>query len=349
MLKHSFVVWNNKGGVGKSTIVFNIAAHYAAKHPNENVLVVDMCPQANATMMLLGGGHGGEDNLLSLQSQANPLTIVGFITDQIDAQSSPQGHPRTYHVKVDQYNSNMPQNLWLIAGDGNLELMAPAISYYANAQFPTDAWRRVHLWLRNLVQTITSGPKPWVVFVDTNPAFGVYTELAILAGDRLLIPYKADDSSRLAVRALFHLLWGAQPAHPVYGRYTFARKADEEQLERPLCHLFIGNQFKQYAGTAAAFRAMSAAVVAELHELFKKAPNRYTSNGVHTAKEFFDRFIVELRDFNTTGVVAAHKGKLISDLQEGENTIHGEPIVLDAGRIQSARDAIDEVLAALGD
>ncbi|WP_094187757.1 ParA family protein [Xanthomonas oryzae] len=41
-----YVVWNNKGGVGKSTITFHVASRYAELNPEKQVLVIDLCPQA---------------------------------------------------------------------------------------------------------------------------------------------------------------------------------------------------------------------------------------------------------------------------------------------------------------
>jgi cellulose biosynthesis protein BcsQ len=70
-----YVIWNNKGGVGKSTIVFNLAARYAQCNPTQRVLAIDLCPQANSTMMFLGGGNKGEDQLGELQATSN--TVVG--------------------------------------------------------------------------------------------------------------------------------------------------------------------------------------------------------------------------------------------------------------------------------
>ena len=49
----SYAVRNNKGGVGKSTIAFHIASRYAENHPDYNVLVIDPCREANASMMLV--------------------------------------------------------------------------------------------------------------------------------------------------------------------------------------------------------------------------------------------------------------------------------------------------------
>ena len=58
-----YALWNNKGGVGKSYLTFQIACQYAITHPAEKVLVVDMCPQANSSGMLLGGIIDGEARL----------------------------------------------------------------------------------------------------------------------------------------------------------------------------------------------------------------------------------------------------------------------------------------------
>ncbi|MDP3840696.1 MAG: ParA family protein, partial [Methylococcales bacterium] len=58
-----YAIWNNKGGVGKSYLTFQLASEYALQHPNKKVLVVDLCPQANSSSMLLGGMDSGERHL----------------------------------------------------------------------------------------------------------------------------------------------------------------------------------------------------------------------------------------------------------------------------------------------
>jgi cellulose biosynthesis protein BcsQ len=52
-----YALWNNKGGVGKSYLTFQISCEYARTHPTEKILVIDLCPQANASGMLMGGDH----------------------------------------------------------------------------------------------------------------------------------------------------------------------------------------------------------------------------------------------------------------------------------------------------
>ena len=61
-----YAICNNKGGVGKSYLTFQIASEYARTHPQEKVLVIDLCPQANASSMLLGGIVEGERHLGNL-------------------------------------------------------------------------------------------------------------------------------------------------------------------------------------------------------------------------------------------------------------------------------------------
>ena len=53
--------WNNKGGTGKTSLAFQAACFYASAHPQDRVLVIDMCPQANMSELLLGGLGNGSD------------------------------------------------------------------------------------------------------------------------------------------------------------------------------------------------------------------------------------------------------------------------------------------------
>lgn len=347
MNRRVYVVWNNKGGVGKSTIVFNLAARYAQLNPSRNVIVLDLCPQANSTMMLLGGGTRGEDELLKLQQPLVPQTIAGYLTNQIERLSGGNPSEVTFSFQVQPINQHMPANLWLVPGDGNLELLAPAISYYANALMPETAWLNVHNWVKALINQLTSSAD-WTVFIDTNPSFAIYTELAVVAGTHLIVPFKADDSSRVATKALFDLIHGPDKPHPVYSKYTFAVRAKQAGLQIPRCHLFIGNQFTQYKGSAKAFASMSNAVLKSIYEGYCKEPSRYTHQELlHNEEDFRARFVYELRDFNSAGVVAAHQGRLLSDLQETTYDVHGDLVPLDKERIQNCSNSVDGIVARL--
>ena len=51
--------YNNKGGVGKTTLACNYAVELAMREPQKKVLMVDMDCQINTTCFCLGGGTRG--------------------------------------------------------------------------------------------------------------------------------------------------------------------------------------------------------------------------------------------------------------------------------------------------
>lgn len=353
-LLNSYAIWNNKGGVGKSTIGFHLATRYAEQHPDHKVLVIDLCPQANCSMMLLGGGPASEGRVLTLGQQQTPQTVVGYVATVLSqGQGANLPNPANFITTIHQHNPSLPQNLYLLCGDGNLEPMAPLISDRANlaplppAQHP---WPWVHQIFRRLIDQITSAPnEQWLVLVDTNPSFSIYTEIAISAVDRLIVPVNADDASRVATNAMFTLIYGANPPHPVYGTYTYASRADQYGLSRPLVHLIVGNRLTQYQGPAAAFGAISDATANVLYNAYQHFPNRFstTNTPVGNVGQFRNAYSIPLRDFNTAGVVAAHLGRPLSQLTDGYYQVHAAQVQVNAARANECLQAIDQVVARL--
>lgn len=347
MIRERYAIWNNKGGVGKSTLTFHLGTHYASTHPDEEVLVVDMCPQANSTMMLLGSGEKGESKLIELETRDPAPTIAGYIAERIKGGTNPPGaiDAGLWCHRVSEINANLPSNLHLVPGDGNLELLAAPISYYANAQFPAAAWAAVHSWVRELTDAVTKGDGKWTVLIDSNPSFAIYTELAMIAADKLLIPFNADDSSRHAVSAIVRLLYGVGKANPVYDKFTFRQQTQDAKLQAPRCHLFVGNRFTQYKGSAKAYSALSEAVGDELYSIYGKTPTFFTPRTTNTdnRKDFLSRYTVDVRDFNTAGVVAAHKGVLLSSLKDGCYDVHGQQVEVRKDRIKECVDSVAAV------
>ncbi len=313
----SYVIWNNKGGVGKSTITFHIASTYAEKNPDRNVVVIDMCPQANSSMMLLGGGRKAESRLQSLMGLEAPKTIVGYITDTLIKSDSI--NLENYLSNVNSENDQISENLFLLTGDGNLELIAPLLSTRANIE-PLSSndspWIEVHTIIKKLTQKPLFNKKT-TFFIDTNPSFAIYTQMAILGGERLIVPINADDSSIYAITGLFSLIWGSKKKHPVYGKYTFASKVDQYGLTRPKIAVLVGNRFTQRSGAARAFKAVSQEAVRHMFQEFSENPNRFLNHeDVLKSHEAFEKtYSIELRDFNSAGVVSANQGLPLSKMQ----------------------------------
>ena len=328
-MNKSYVIWNNKGGVGKSTITFHIASMYAERNEDRNVVVVDMCPQANSSMMLMGGGDSAETRLQKLITADTPKTVVGYLTDNVLKRETDD--LSKYLLQVSKYNLEMPSNIFLMSGDGNLELIAPLLAQRADApplSSSDSPWVEIH----TIIKKLTEKPifdKPTTFFIDTNPSFSIYTQIAILSGQKLLVPINADDSSIYAISGLFNLIWGTEKNHPVYGKYTFATKVNEHSMERPKIALLLGNRFTQKIGAAKAFKALSDQAVKKMFEEYKKNKSRFVDGEKYdySQDQFEKAYNCELRDFNSAGVVAANQGLPLSKmLNEGHYQVYGKDI-----------------------
>lgn len=352
-LIQSYAIWNNKGGVGKSTITFHLASRYAEQNPTKKVLVIDLCPQANSSMMLLGGGNTGEAHALNFCTQATPKTVVGYLSTVIaGGAGAPLPNPWDFIQQVSTLNPKITENLFLLCGDGNLEPMAPAISQAASAPalVPSmNPWVWVHTIFRNLINEISSSTDEWMIFVDTNPSFSIYTEIAVSSVNRLIAPVNADDSSRTAATAMFILLHGMNPPHPVYGQWTYAAQAQRHQMHVPQIHLIIGNRLTQYLGAAAAFGALSEATAQALFSGFQQHPTYFTqsSSTISSIVDFKQHYSLPLRDFNTAGVVSSHLGQRLSTMRQGYYPVHGTDVKINAEYVSDCLAAIDAVIARL--
>lgn len=342
MKNKSYVMWNNKGGVGKSTITFHVASVYAEQNLDRNIVVIDMCPQANVSMMLMGGGKNAEAKIQKLITKDTPQTVVGYITDSITR--SDTSDLSKYITKLADINPNLTENIHLLSGDGNLELIAPLLSERSDAT-PLSGTDKPWVDIHSIIKKLTDrqiNEKPTTYFIDTNPSFSVYTQIAILSGEHLLVPINADDSSIFAITGLFNLIWGAEKLHPVYGNYTFAAKVNSFDIERPKIALLLGNRFTQKKGAAHAFKALSNEAVQKMYEEYRKNPDRFisTDSDINERDHFESEFSVELRDFNSAGVVAANQGMPLSKMNKHEYQVYGEKIQVSKEQRELCKKAI---------
>lgn len=348
-MNKSYVMWNNKGGVGKSTITFHIASVYAEKNPDRDVIVIDMCPQANSSSMLMGGGKQSETKLQELISKNEPESIVGYITEATLNGDAPL---TKYVTKLDAINPNLTDNLYLISGDGNLELIAPLLSERAEAT-PLSAsdnpWIKIHTIIKRLTQKRLDPNRACTYFIDTNPSFAIYTQLAIVGGEKLLVPINADDSSIFAITGLFNLIWGTSVIHPVYGKYTFASKARAHNLDLPKISFLLGNRFTQKKGAAHAFKALSNEAISKMYSEFQNNPDKFvdTVEDINDIDDFEAAYSIELRDFNSAGVVAANQGLPLSKMNKHTYKVYGETIQVEKEQRRLCKEAIEGLVSKL--
>lgn len=163
------VVFNQKGGVGKSTITCNLAAISASK--GFRTLVIDLDPQGNSSHYLLGNAADEvEQTCAELFEQT--LTL------------------RFDHMPVSGYVQQTPfERLSLMASSKRLEeLMGKLESRYKIFK------------LREALEEVSEDFD--FVYIDTPPALNFFTRSALIAADSCLIPFDCDDFSRRALYAL---------------------------------------------------------------------------------------------------------------------------------------------------
>jgi len=334
-----YAIWNNKGGVGKSYLTFQLASEYARQNPSKKVLVVDLCPQANSSSMLLGGMIAGEQKLTEIHTSQPRRTISGYIEDRIRSPYMSPSSGAGYITQVSLHNNRVPSNLYLVVGDEQLEIQASRVTS-ATFPGPQDAWRIVHLWIRDLITDIQASwnNEDSCVFIDCNPSFSIYTELALTSADRLLIPFSADGSSKRAVKAVLSLVYGVR-RHLGDPQSDFYLESIRYRMAFPDIYMYIGNRLTQMnSSSASAFKTVVNEIGDEIWGVWQSSPQEFCihPNGSPTPsskKAFKAMFQYEVNDANTASVVSGALGIPIASLTAGPKRVAGRSVTVNQSQL----------------
>lgn len=169
--------FNNKGGVGKTSLVYHLSWMFAEM--GKRVVALDLDPQANLTAAFLE-----EDQLESLwETQTGPTTIyraiqpltkVGDLLEPVITPISPRLH--------------------LISGDVALARFEEKLSQEWPNSLGNDPYRsfRVLTSFWQIAQTAARRVQADVIFVDVGPNLGAINRSALIASDFVVIPLGAD-------------------------------------------------------------------------------------------------------------------------------------------------------------
>jgi cellulose biosynthesis protein BcsQ len=231
-----------------------------------------------------------------------------------------------------EFNSIIPHSIDLVCGDPLLELQANAINTLSNTQIPgTNTWIAVIDWLNDFLRPISSEYN--AIFIDCNPSFSIYTQIGLASVERLVLPVMADDSSKRAVQNALSLVYGLRLPSDIYATYAFSKKLEDANRPLPQVHLIVKNRITQYMGPASAYAAVLAEIANDISRLIQSHPAYFTFSEISAGT-------VDVRDFQTTGVVAFAKGCPIFALRSGKQDIGGHRVQVKGDYRQNCQDAI---------
>ena len=165
----ALVVFNQKGGVGKSTIASNLAAISAAQ--GLRTLLIDLDQQGNSTRYLLGA-----------PAAPDQPTVASFFEQTLGFSFNPA--PATDFVLPTPF-----ERLDLMAASDRLDEL----------QVKLESRHKIYK-LREALQQLASSYER--IYVDTPPALNFYTRSALMGAAGCLIPFDCDDFSRQALYTL---------------------------------------------------------------------------------------------------------------------------------------------------
>lgn len=173
----TLLFFNNKGGVGKTTLVYHLG-HMLAELGRQ-VLLVDLDPQMNLTSMSLS-----EERLLELyDTPANRPTIMKSIRPVIRG----IGDIEPVHLEF------ITERLDLILGDLDLSNFEDMLSDSWTRCLDRDelSFRRVSVFHR-VIREAAQRTSADYCLVDVGPNFGAINRATLLTADHVIVPMAAD-------------------------------------------------------------------------------------------------------------------------------------------------------------
>lgn len=202
-------IFNNKGGVGKTTLTFHLA--HALAELGHKVLIMDLDPQCNVTLL------GLPEETLDVVWKAEEPFIDDFEASRSKLPSGEMkkmlASPRSIHFLLKPTEDGesdlerlpppfqLAPNLHLIPGRLTMHMYEDAIARRWSDVFQGDPLAvRTVTKPRNIAETYAKAYEYDFVIMDTSPSLGTLNKILISTADAFLIPCMPDMFSLYGIK-----------------------------------------------------------------------------------------------------------------------------------------------------
>jgi chromosome partitioning protein len=194
-----YAITNFRGGIGKSTLAFNLAYEVSRQKKS---LLLDVCPQRNFTQSLLG------DSL-----SEHPVTIYDALLPSVSPGTDPVSNDDLLvSVPPECRAFKIGRPVYAVPGSKELFLF-PSLLYTTLSSTSNiggdrskKAKNSILRSLERIIEELVEEKKFEITLIDTSPFFGGATHLAWVAAEALIIPVRVDQHSMEALKLTLSML-----------------------------------------------------------------------------------------------------------------------------------------------
>lgn len=190
--------FNNKGGVGKTTLVTNIASYLQINY-NKRILLIDADPQSNSTQMILSEAYWEK----VYSNDSTETTLYSFLQPITYGDSSIDPNHNPFPGEENRFNVD------LIPGHPRISLLEDKMSHSWNLCNAGDIGGfRVTNWMNSLRKSVYG--RYDYILVDVGPSLGALNRSILLNSDAFITPMGCDIFSLIGIENISNWMtsWG---------------------------------------------------------------------------------------------------------------------------------------------